>query len=130
MIDIGTRKQGPFDPRFPRPRARADATRVEPSVDRDSVDTWEGEGGHVEAHPPRESPALPEGLSWESFCALAYPGMKRHYFRAIAPWYRYRDVDRSGVVQPVGANREEGEGSGAEAHLVGAVGRAGLLVGA
>lgn len=94
MIDIATRKHGPFDSRFPRPRPRTDTSKAERSADRDSVDTWEGEGGHVEAQSHRE-PALPTGLSWESFFALAYPGMKRHYFPAIADWYRYRDADRS-----------------------------------
>ena len=104
MIEIGTRKHGPFDPRFPRPGVRVDAPRLERSADRDSVDTWEGEGGHVEIDlrgdegdrlRRSEAAALPSGLSWERFCALAYPGKKRHYFPAIAPWYRYRDMDRS-----------------------------------
>src|SRR5512144_2656882 len=101
MIDIGTRKHGPFDPRYPRPRARAESPTVGQSEERDSLDTWEGEGGRLDAQPHsaglgnvlRRSNAatLPAGLSWEGFCALVYPGMKRHYLPAIATWYRYRD---------------------------------------
>jgi hypothetical protein len=105
MIDIGSRKHGPFDSRYPRPRALVDGPDVERSVDRESLDAWEGEGGQVDFLPrsgghgddPRRSQglALPDGLTWDSFCARAYPGMKRHYFPAIAPWYRYRDGDHS-----------------------------------
>jgi hypothetical protein len=29
------------------------------------------------------------------FCVLAFPGRKRHYFPAIAAWYRYREGDHS-----------------------------------
>jgi hypothetical protein len=104
MIEA-SRKHGPFDVRYPRPRALVDGPGVERSVDRESLDAWEGEGGQVDFLPrsrghgngprhPRRS-ALPDGLTWDAFCALAYPAMKRHYFPAIAPWYRYRDGDRS-----------------------------------
>jgi hypothetical protein len=75
MIDIGTRKHGPFDPRYPRPRTQAD--------------------GRGNGHRPLQPETRPDGLSWERFYLLAYPGMKRHYFPAIAPWYGYRDRDCS-----------------------------------
>jgi hypothetical protein len=102
MIET-SRKHGPFDPRYPRPLL--DRPGIARSVDREALDAWEGEGGQVD-FPPRSGGhgnrphrshqlALADGLSWDSFCALAYPGMKRHYFPAIAPWYRYRDGDRS-----------------------------------
>jgi hypothetical protein len=103
MIDIGTRKHGPFDSRYPRPGARADSPPV--ASEECELDTWEGEGGQVDPHPRRvgrgnglrrsKPAALPAGLSWEGFCALAYPGMKRHYLPAIAAWCRYRDSDSS-----------------------------------
>ena len=102
MIET-SRKHGPFDPRYPRPRALANHPDVERSADRESLDAWEGEGGqvdfpaHSEAHANslRRSEQLPDELTWDRFCALAYPGMKRHYFPAIAAWYRYRDGVRS-----------------------------------
>ena len=47
MIDIGTRKHGPFDSRYPRPSARADSSPVVASEECE-LDTWEGEGGHVD----------------------------------------------------------------------------------
>ena len=115
MIDVGTRKHGPFDPRYPRPRARMANPGIEPSVDRESLDAWEGEGGQVASrtradgrgrdHRRPEPATLPDGLSWSSFCALVFPGMKRHYFPAIASWYEYRDRDRSqpGAPEPTAA---------------------------
>jgi len=95
VIDIGTRKHGPFDVRYPRP-----STGV-PDADVERPGDWEWEGGQVGSRthasgrenggrPPKQG-VLPHGLSWERFCALAYPGMRRHDFPAIAPWYRYRD---------------------------------------
>ena len=116
MIDIGTRKHGPFDSRYPRPSARADSSPVVASEECE-LDTWEGEGGHVDPHPRRvgrgnglsrsKPAALPAGLSWEGFRALAYPGMKRHYFPAIAAWCRYRDSDgsRPRTTAPAAAGR-------------------------
>jgi hypothetical protein len=105
MIETETRKHGPFDPRFPRPRVLVDGAMLEQAVDRISLDTWEGEGGQVGLLSRRASGgnglrrswpvSLPDGLSWESFCALAYPDENRHFFPAIAAWYRYRDGDRS-----------------------------------
>lgn len=53
MVEMGTRKHGPFDPRYPRPSARADSPQVAPSEECDSLDTWEGEGGQVDPHPRR-----------------------------------------------------------------------------
>jgi hypothetical protein len=105
MIDIGTRKHGPFDPRYPRPRTRpANPDLVQP-VDRESLDAREGEGGQVASrtredgrgngHRLPELATLPDGLDWAAFCALAFPGTKRHYFPAIAPWYQYQDRNRS-----------------------------------
>jgi len=87
VIEIGTRKHGPFDTRYPRPLVATD--RVFAEGERSSLAVWEDEGGA-----PRV-PSLPQGLSWESFSALAYPGESRHYFPVIASWYRYEDGDRS-----------------------------------
>lgn len=105
MIDIGTRRHGPFDPRYSRPRVRANGPTLPLEAERATLDAWEGEGGLVSSLPPasrsrrngvQEQPAcLPESLGWAAFSALAYPGMKRHYFPAIAAWYRYREGDRS-----------------------------------
>ncbi len=105
MIDIGTRKHGPFDPRYPRPRTRVASPGVERTADRELLDTWEGEGGNVESrtrangrgngHRPLQPETLGDGLSWERFYEHAYPGKRRHYFPAIAPWYGCRDRDRS-----------------------------------
>jgi hypothetical protein len=103
MIDIGTRKHGPFDPRYPRPRTRAADPADEPSVDRQLLDTWEGEGGKVESaacadgrgnrHRRVQPEVLLSGVSWERFYLLAYPGMARHYFPALSAWYRRLDAD-------------------------------------
>jgi hypothetical protein len=98
MIDIGTRKHGPFDPRSPRPRIRAYGPNGSSATERATLDAWQGEGGLVSPLPvgARGRPArLPDGLSWAEFFALAFPGRKRHYFPAIAVWYRYRDGGRS-----------------------------------
>ena len=105
MIDIGTRRHGPFDTRYPRPLTGVADPDFEQPGDRDPVESWEWEGGqvgsrtragsHENGHRRSGAEALPDGLSWERFCALTHPGMKRHYFPAIAAWYRYRDGDRS-----------------------------------
>ena len=96
MIDIGSRKQ---------PRLSVADPDLKPSGDRDSLESWEWEGGRVDSRTRAggrgnglrlsEPKGLADGLSWESFFALAYPGMKRHYVPAIAAWYRYRNNDRS-----------------------------------
>ena len=105
MIDIETRKHGPFDPRYPRPRVRAAGPNLPLGADQATLDAWEGEGGLVSTLPIKsaggrngvqQQPAgLPEGLSWAEFWALAFPDRKRHYFPAIASWYRYREGDHS-----------------------------------
>ena len=46
------------------------------------------------------------GLSWETFCETSYPGTKRHDFRAISAWNRYRDTERS---RPEGSRRRAPE---------------------
>jgi hypothetical protein len=93
--ELTSRKHGPFDTRYPHPSTPLERPNPEPKTDTSVVDTWEAEGGRIRSpgHPKRAS--LPEGLTWESFAALAYPGAPRHHFPAIAAWLRYGDRDRS-----------------------------------
>ncbi len=92
-----------------RPGRMPPASSV-PDADIERPGDWEWEGGqvgsrthaagHESARRPPKPGNLPDGLSWERFCALAYPAMKRHAFPAIAPWYRYRDGDTSRRAAP------------------------------
>jgi hypothetical protein len=107
--EFTSRKHGPFDTRYP-PRERAQALESRSETDRSAVEAWEAEGGLVRS-PLRHTPppatlssseltSLPDGLTWETFAALVYPGTSRHYFPAIGPWLQYRDSHRSAAQSP------------------------------
>jgi hypothetical protein len=51
MIDVATRKHGPFDPRYPRPRIRAEGPLGLSAAELATLEAWEGEGGLVSLAP-------------------------------------------------------------------------------
>ena len=92
-----SRRHGHYDERWSASSVHATfPERPIDSVDLESLDAWEGEGGSTPA-PRFEDGALEsvaDGLSWEMFGETFYPG-KRHFFPAIQAWSLYRDGDRS-----------------------------------
>jgi hypothetical protein len=92
-----SRKHGHFDQRWSVPFFRSTSTTP-------SVVTANGSSGSVNGVQsseqdgrvdPLEQEYVADGLSWETFCEIVYPGTRRHDFHAIGAWNRYRDRERS-----------------------------------
>ena len=92
-----SRRHGHYDDRWSASSVPA-RSRKRPidSVDLESIEAWEGEGGSTPVPRLEEGALEPvaDHLSWEMFAEIFYPG-KRHYVPAIQAWSLYLAGDRS-----------------------------------